>query len=386
MPVTKIGTMYVRHLFVISFFILTLAAQFTYIPNILAIPTLKFDKPSYTPFDRLTITLSDSSYNKDSEKIDSVEITLTGAFSSHKITLLETGSATSVFIREIRLSPDLSKFPGDMQVRRDDGITASFRIDADNIITESVFIEYNEGVASFDKPSYGVADEAKVTVNDLDANRNPDAPDLIDVRIRSDTDPIGITVTLREVDKSSGIFEERLLFTMKDVSSGNRLMVSDGDVISVRYTDNTLPQPAKLSADGIVTLDVKNIVATSIFGKQIPSIQRAPASEPVLVDAFGQTITQVSIGEQVLIQSEVVNTQNRKQPFVYIVQVKDNNGVIVSLSWLTSELPANDSLKVSQSWLPLIAARYTVEIFVWESIDKPTALSPVRMMNVQVLQ
>jgi len=378
--------MQARYLFVTSFFMLMLGLQFTYTPTVIAVPTLKFDKPSYTPFDKVTITLTDSSYNKNSEKIDGVEATLTGTSSSQKVTLRETGSNTGIFKKDIRLSPDLSKLPGDMQVRRDDGITASFRIDADNIITESVFIVYHEGVASFDKASYGFADEAKVTVNDRDANRNPDVPDIMDVKIWSDTDPNGLTLTLREVDSNSGVFEERLLFTMKDVSSGNRLLVSDGDLLSVRYTDNTLPQPAKLSADGIVTLDVKNIVGTSIFGKQIPSTQRAPASEPILANSFGETVTQIFTGEQVLIESEVVNMQSRKQQFAYIVQVKDSNGVTVSLSWLTAELPANDSLRVSQSWLPLTAGQYTIEIFVWENIDKPTALSPARTKNVQVLQ
>lgn len=376
--------MQARYLFVISFFTLMLASQFTY--TVVAAPTLKFDKPSYTPFDRVIITLTDSSYNKDSEKIDSVEVTLTGTSSSQKIALRETSSSTGIFKKDIRLSPDLSKLPGDMQVRRDDGITASFRIDADNIITESVFIVYNEGIASFDKASYGFTDEAKVTVNDRDANRNPDVSDIMNVKIWSDTDPNGITLTLREVDSNSGVFEERLLFTMKDASSGNRLLVSDGDLLSVRYTDNTLPQPAKLSADGIITLDVKNIIATSVFGKQIPSTQRAPASEPVLVNSFGETLTQISTYEQVLIESEVVNMQNRKQPFAYIVQVKDSDGVTISLSWLTAELPANDSLKVSQSWLPLTAGQYTIEIFVWEGIDKPTALSPAKIKNVRVLQ
>jgi hypothetical protein len=382
----KIATMQDKYLFVISFFMLLLALQFTYTPNVIAAPVLKFDKTSYTPFDKVIITLTDSSYNKNSEKIDHVEVTLTGTSASQKITLRETTFNSGVFVEKIRLSPDLSKFPGDMQVRRDDGITASFRIDADNIITESVFIEYHEGTASFDKPSYEIIDEGKITVNDRDADRNPDAPDTIDVRIWSDTDPNGITLTLREIDRNSGVFEERLFFTVKDVSSGNRLLVSDGDVISVRYTDNTLPQPAKLSADGIITLDVKNILATSVFGKQVPMTQRAPASEPVLVDSFGQTVTQVFTGDQVLIQSEVVNTQKRKQPFVYIVQVKDSNGLTASLSWLTAELPPNDSLTVSQSWLPLTAMQYTIEIFVWESTDKPTALSPVRIKNVQVLQ
>ncbi|HLE35354.1 MAG TPA: hypothetical protein VI698_05640, partial [Nitrososphaerales archaeon] len=58
----------------------------------------------------------------------------------------------------------------------------------------------------------------------------------------------------------------------------------------------------------------------------------------------------------------------------------------VSLSWIAAELPANDSLKVTQSWLPLVSSSYRVEIFVWESIDKPNALSPSRLMTVQVLQ
>jgi len=373
-----------RYLSAISFFILLLAAQFTY-THVIAAPTLKFDKPSYTPFEKVTITLTDSSYNKDNEKIESVEVTLFGTSSSQKLTLRESGFNTGIFVEKIRLSPDLSKFPGDMEARRDDGLTVSFRIDADNIITESAFVEYHEGLVSFDKSSYAFTDEAKVTVNDRDANRNPDVPDIMDVKIWSDTDPNGITLTLREVD-SSGVFEQELLFTMEDVSSGNRLKVSDGDVISARYIDNTLPPPARLSADGVVTLDVKNIVATSVFGKQIPSTQRAPASEPILVDSFGETLTQIFTGGQVLIQSEVVNMQNRKQPFAYIVQVKDSDGVTVSLSWLTAELPANDSLKVSQSWLPLTAGQYTIEIFVWEGIDKPNALSPARVKNVQVLQ
>lgn len=357
-----------------------------YLPSAIAVPTLDFDKPSYTPFDRVTITLADPNYNNDSQKIESVEVTLTGTSSSQKLTLKETSSNTGIFVESIRFSPDLSKFPGDMLVRRDDGVTVSFRVDADNIIIESVLVEYHEGVASFDKLSYGLVDEAKVIVDDRDANRNPDAPDAIDVRIYSDTDPNGITLSLREVDNTSGIFNEKLLFTTDDTSSGNRLRVSDGDTINVKYTDNTLPQPAKLSPDGIITLDVKDIVATSVFGKHIPPTERAPASEPLLVNSFGETVSQIFTGEQILIQSEVVNMQSRKQPFAYIVQVKDTDGVTVSLSWLTVELPASDSLRVSQSWLPLTAGEYVIEVFVWEGIDKPNALSPSRIKNAQVFQ
>jgi len=362
-----------------------LVSLFT-LTNIVMATTLAFDKSDYTPFDRVTVTLTDSSHNKQSEFIDNVQITVGGISSSQKLMLFETGANTGIFKADIRLSPDLSKFAGDMQVRRDDSITASFRIDADNVITETASIAYHEGVASFDKNSYSITDEAKITIRDRDASRNPDGPDTILVKIKSDTDPNGLTINIREVDNNSGIFEERLLFTLKDISSGNRLKVSEGDTISVRYTDNTLPDPAKLSGDGVFTLDVKDVIATSVFGKQVPPLERAQASQPVLVDTNGVSITQVFTGQQVIIQSEVLNSQSKKQPFVYIVQVKDSNDLTVSLSWIAAELPANDSLKVTQSWLPLTSGGYRVEIFVWESIDKPNALSPSRLMTVQVLQ
>jgi hypothetical protein len=375
--------MQIKYLLAASFILIL--SLFT-LTSVVSAVTLAFDKSDYTPFDRVTVTLTDSSHNKKGEFIDNVEITVGGISSSQKLMLFETGANTGIFKADIRLSPDLSKFHGDMQVRRDDGITASYRVDADNVVTETASISYHEGVAAFDKNSYSITDEAKVTVRDRDASRNPDGPDTLLVKIKSDTDPAGLTINMREVDSNSGTFEERLFFTIDDISSGNRLKVSEGDTISVRYTDNTLPDPAKLSGDGVITLDVKDVIATSVFGKQVPPLERAQASQPVLVDASGVSISQVFTGQQVIIQSEVLNSQNKKQPFVYIVQVKDSNDLTVSLSWIAAELPANHSLKVTQSWLPLTSGSYRVEIFVWESIDKPNALSPSRLMTVQVIE
>jgi hypothetical protein len=377
------SVMQIKYLFAAS--LILILSIFT-LTSVASAATLAFDKSDYTPFDRVTVTLTDSSHNKKSEFVDNVQITVGGISSSQKLMLFETGANTGVFKADIRLSPDLSKFHGDMQVRRDDAITASFRVDADNVVTETASISYHEGVAAFDKNSYSITDEAKITVRDRDASRNPDGPDTLLVKIKSDTDPAGLTINMREVDNNSGTFEERLFFTIDDISSGNRLKVSEGDTISVRYTDNTLPDPAKLSGDGVITLDVKDVIATSVFGKQVPPLERAQASQPVLVDAGGVSISQVFTGQQVIIQSEVLNSQSKKQPFVYIVQVKDSNELTVSLSWIVAELPANDSLKVTQSWLPLTSGSYRVEIFVWESIDKPNALSPSRLMTVQVIE
>lgn len=351
-----------------------------------AAPVLKLDRTTYTPFDKMVIILTDSSLNTNSEKIETLQVTVSGPARTDQITLRETDKNTGMFQKEIRLTPDPSKYPGDMQVRRDDGITVSYRVDAANVITETAFIEYNEATVSFDKPSYQLTDEAKVSVTDRDASINPEVPDIVNVKIWSNTDANGLTFALRETSKDNGVFEQGLLFTLTDPSSGNRLKVSDGDTVSMSYVDNTLPTPSALSADGIHTLESKTAAATSIFGKSIPSTQRVPTAEPSLVNSFGENVSQIVTGEQLLIQSEVTNAQNKKQPFAYIVQVKDPQGITVSLSWVTSELPPNESLKVAQSWLPSTAGRYSIEIFVWESLTNPTALSPTRAKNIEVLK
>jgi len=110
----------------------------------------------------------------------------------------------------------------------------------------------------------------------------------------------------------------------------------------------------------------------------------APASEPVLMDPFGSPVSRIIVNEQVLFQSEITNKQDKKQEFVYIVHIKNSEGVTVSLSWFRSELPPNDKFKVSQSWIPYSPGTYDVEIFVWDRIEGKIVLSPSRKISVEV--
>lgn len=111
----------------------------------------------------------------------------------------------------------------------------------------------------------------------------------------------------------------------------------------------------------------------------------APASEPVLIDPFGSPVSEVTVDEQVLFQSEITNKQDKKQPFVYIVRIRNSEGITILVSWMKSELPANETFKVSQSWTPETTGRYDVETFVWDSIEGQTILSPARKISVDVL-
>jgi len=92
-----------------------------------------------------------------------------------------------------------------------------------------------------------------------------------------------------------------------------------------------------------------------------------------------------TIGKQVQVTTDVTNGQNRAQPFAYIVQIENQDGVVYSLSWITGTLDAGQSLSPSQSWTPTAPGTYTAQIFVWESVGNPDALSPPLAMKIIVL-
>ena len=90
---------------------------------------------------------------------------------------------------------------------------------------------------------------------------------------------------------------------------------------------------------------------------------------------------ETKINKQVQITSDVTNNQDRTQPFAYLVQIQNHDGVVVSLSWLTGSLDSGQSLNPSQSWTPTSPGTYTAQIFVWAGINNPDALStPLNMM------
>ncbi len=92
-----------------------------------------------------------------------------------------------------------------------------------------------------------------------------------------------------------------------------------------------------------------------------------------------------TVGKQVQVTTDVANGQDRAQPFAYIVQIENQDGVVYSLSWITGTLDAGQSLSPSQSWTPTAPGTYTAQIFVWESVENPDALSPPLAMKILVL-
>ena len=93
----------------------------------------------------------------------------------------------------------------------------------------------------------------------------------------------------------------------------------------------------------------------------------------------------VTVDEQVMIMADLSNGQDRDQKFAYIVQIRDENGVVISLSWITGSLTPGQSFSPALSWTPISAGTYTIQIFVWESVNNPDALSVPLLLSVDVV-
>ena len=90
------------------------------------------------------------------------------------------------------------------------------------------------------------------------------------------------------------------------------------------------------------------------------------------------------VDEQIMLMADISNNQDTQQNFAYITQVRNDDNVVISLSWLTGSLSPRQSFSPAQSWIPAEPGTYHVQVYVWESIDNPSALSPPLSMIVNV--
>jgi len=114
------------------------------------------------------------------------------------------------------------------------------------------------------------------------------------------------------------------------------------------------------------------------------SLDRAPATQTQLQNAQGEPLTNVLVDKQVLVVADVTNGQDREQPFVYIVQIQDKDGIVVSLGWIEGSLSANQRLSPALSWTPQNPGVYSATVFVWEAISNPSALSHTLELEIDV--
>ena len=363
--------------------------------------TVELDQNVYTWTDKVFITVVASDYNFDSNIVDEIgtddkgEITIRTRAAEVQYRLAETGPDTGVFTGELVLTGDKDALDeggpqgtsseglagptdGTINTRTSDGISISFDYsDSEAPLVASALIRWNVGEVQWLEASYAATGSGVVRIIDPDMNINPDAVNSIDAVVYSETFIGGIELTLTETQEASGIFEGTVEFDPESASDGHRLQVTEGDIITAAYEDETLPKPN----NG----DTLEITATTLIGAIVPPLERAPASNPAIVDAFGNSLASVSVDQQVLITADLTSGQDREQDFAYLVQIQNEDEVTIQLSWSAGTLGAGDMFSQSQSWTPSETGSYTATIFVWESVNNPTALSPQLSITIDVV-
>ena len=108
----------------------------------------------------------------------------------------------------------------------------------------------------------------------------------------------------------------------------------------------------------------------------IDPLERAIINDERLVNLSGTSLGEhILVNQQVQITAKITNTQEENQDFVYIVQIKDENDIVVKLGWISGSLTKHQSFSPSLSWTPKESEVYTAEIFVWNSLLHQGALT-----------
>ncbi len=373
--------------------------------------TIELDQKVYTWTDLVYITIVAPDHNFDSNLVDEIGsgtgdpikvATRGNELNNYK--LVESGADTGIFIGEVTLGGFLHDADGDkttgdvngmditavangaaglgptsgsIATTDNDGLTVSFEFSEDETVVGSALIRWNIGEIQWLESSYPASGTGVIRIIDADMNLNPAAIDNFNVDAWSDSDAGGIDLTVTETNEATGIFEGTVFFTTVNDSSGHRLRVAEGDTVTAEYEDNTLPDP-------YTTADELDITATTLIGTVVPPLERAPAANLRIVDAFGNSLNAVSVDQQVQLTADLANGQDKEQSFAYLVQIQDGDGVTVSLAWITGSLSSGQSFSPALSWIPTEGGSYTATAFVWESVDNPTALSPPVSTTISV--
>ncbi len=124
---------------------------------------------------------------------------------------------------------------------------------------------------------------------------------------------------------------------------------------------------------GAVTL-MLFMVSNPAFG--VSPLEIAVINDESLVNLIGSTLGEhVLVNQQVQITAKITNTQDGIQDFVYIVQIKDENDIVVKLGWISGSLTKYQSFSPSLSWTPKDSGVYLAEIFVWDTLLSQGALT-----------
>ena len=134
---------------------------------------------------------------------------------------------------------------------------------------------------------------------------------------------------------------------------------------------------------GLLAILVITVSFTPAFA--LTELERTSIMDPRLENAFGTPVLDnINVNQQIQISADITNHQIKSQNFVYLVQIKNDADLVVSLGWISGQLTPNQELSPSLSWTSSDSGKYTAEVFVWEGLKNHSALSEYTKLSISV--
>ena len=338
------------------------------------------------------IKVIDADMNLNPETLDKIPIHVFSDSDKAGLVVdaIETQKESGIFETFVSISSHSASGGGNLFAQHDDVVYAQYddytlpepyRTNDDLAITAELVLfpleELGDKKIEWSQGNYAVKNgtgTAKIIVNDSDKNTFADSIDTLQVFVFSDSFREGIEIDLYETEKDTGIFERTFSFSDKR-SAPSILYALEGDTVTARYAPGL-----SLNSENI------SMISTMFLGLTGPPLERAPVQSAKIINVFGNTINNPTVGEQVQIVSDIENGMNRPQKFAYLVMIQDVNGATEHLAWIDGTLNPDSAFSPSASWIPTKEGDYTATMFVWESVENPTALSPPIQIEFSVVK
>ena len=126
------------------------------------------------------------------------------------------------------------------------------------------------------------------------------------------------------------------------------------------------------------------VAATGFGGIAHATFGDISLTSPKMVSLTGYELTSLHVGQQIGVESIIMNHATSQKKFTYMVQILNNKGQVEYFEGLSAAILPNQSFTVSQSWIPKESGQYTVQTFVWDSLLFPTPMTKVVQTQVAV--
>jgi plastocyanin len=367
--------------------------------------TVILDQRVYTWTDRVYITIVAPDKNYDPNVTDTIgedSEKIVISTTNHKLEyrLEETGPDTGIFTGYAILTGDprikdsngvdgkgknpsgitggIGPIDGQISCQHSDLITVSYDYGVGAPIVGTSIIRWNIGEIKWLESKYAINSKGVLQIIDPDMNLDPKIRDKFDVKVWSDSDPIGIKISMIETGEATGIFQGVVNF-VTNVSEANNLKVKDGDKAYGEYVDRTLPPPYTPS-------DQLRLQSSTIIGHvEFPPLLRVSLSDPIVVDKNNQKPDSIRIHQLVLLGAKITNKQDNTQSFTIVVQIQDENGITVHNSTTPGALLGKQSTRPLLMWRPETAGIFEVQIFAFDNTDNQSALSYPLKFEISVI-